>query len=238
MKNLSREGKRTMSESFDDVEPLAEAMREQVLDEIGKRIAPLVAASWEELRPRVRRLDASLQEANAWRAEDPSGALLLKAACTLLALYRTLSPCLEEKQELLDALKAVIDKMNFQGGMDLFLLDHFGITPDDTSEDAWNHLCSNFIPKGRERFGRAWVVEQGIKDERRCFFNFRKCGFADFFLENNARDLLYLLCATDYIWGDALEKYGIRFERPTALSEGADACRFQLFRMKEGKREF
>ena len=53
-------------------------------------------------------------------------------------------------------------------------------------------------------------------------------------IEPLAREDLYLLCATDYIWGDALEKYGIRFERPTTLSEGSDACRFQLFRMPKG----
>ena len=149
----------------------------------------------------------------------------------MLAVHRTLLPHFEQKQALLSHMKAVIDRINFQGGMDAFLLEHFGISPE-APEDAWDQICANFIPKGRERYGSGWVVEQGMRDDRRCFFNFHKCGFADFFLDNDAREVLYLVCATDYIWGDALEKYGIRFERPTTLSEGADACRFQLFRTK------
>jgi hypothetical protein len=222
-----------MPNLLEEMEPLAVPMRTQVMDELGKRVAPLVTSSWDELQQQILRLDAVLQEANGWRAKDPPGAVHVKVACTVLAIYRTLLPCFEDKQVLLDQMKAVIHAINFQGGMDAFLLDHFGISPE-APEDAWNRICANFIPKGRERYGSAWVVEQGIKDQRRCFFNFRKCGFADFFLDNDAREVLYLLCATDYIWGDALEKkYGIRFERPTILAEGADACRFQLFKMTE-----
>ncbi len=224
-----------MSEPFDEAETLAAAMRVHVLDELAQRVAPLVPLPWEEVRQRICRLDSSLQEANAWRAEDPPGALLLKVACTLLAVYRTLLPCFEDERVLLDQIKAIIDLMNFQGGMDAFLQDHFGISPD-APDEAWTRICTDFIRRGRERFGSGWVVEQGIRDERRCFFNFTKCGFADFFLDNNARNVLYLLCSTDYIWGDALEKYGIRFERPTTLSVGADACRFQLLKIKKAGR--
>ena len=70
-----------------------------------------------------------------------------------------------------------------------------------------------------------------MRDERRFFINVRKCLFADFFLAHDARAVLYQLCATDYAWGDALGEYNIRFERPTTLSEGSDACRFQFFKM-------
>ena len=31
----------------------------------------------------------------------------------------------------------------------------------------------------------------------------------------------------------AIEEYGIRLERPTTLSEGSDACRFQFFKVRE-----
>jgi hypothetical protein len=74
------------------------------------------------------------------------------------------------------------------------------------------------------------IFEKGIKDQRRFFVNVRKCGFADVLLDHGARDLLYTLCATDYTWGDGLGKYNIRFERPTTISEGSDACRFQFFK--------
>lgn len=226
-----------MSELLEQVEPLAVEMRNQVLDDLGQRVAPIVDPSWDEVRKEINRLDTVLQEANAWRVKDQQGAVYLKVSCTLLAMYRVLLPHFEDKQELLTQIKAVIDAINFQGGMDAFLLEHYGISPDSPDE-AWDQICKNYIKRGKERYGSDWVVpEQGIRDQRRCFFNYHKCGFADFFLDNNAREVLYLLCATDYIWGDALEKYGIRFERPTTLSEGADACRFQLFRMTESERD-
>ncbi len=221
-----------MSEVLDRMEPMAAALRTQVLDLFAQRVSPLLGPSWDPLREEIRRLDTALQQTNAWRAGDLPGALYVKISCCLLAVYRTLLPHFQESRALLDHMKAVIDLVNFQGGMDAFLLDHYGISKD-APDEAWNQICANFIPRGRERFGSGWVVEQGIRDEKRCFFHFRRCGFADFFLENNAREVLYLLCATDYAWGDALEeKYGIRFERPTTLAEGADACRFQLFRMR------
>lgn len=220
-----------MSERLEEVEPLAAAIRMQFLEELGRRTGQRFGPSWDRLCDEVLRLDSVLQEANAWRARDPQGAVFLKVACTVLAAHRTLLPHFEEEQTLLSHMKAVIDFVNFQGGLDAFLLDHFGVSPEAPG-DAWNQICRNFIPKGRERYGSGWVVEQGIRDDRRCFFNFRKCGLADFFLDNDAREVLYLFCSTDYVWGDALEKYGIRFERPTTLSEGADVCRFQLFRMK------
>lgn len=222
-----------MSDLLNEMEPLAQEMRKQVLNELGQRVTPLVAPPWDELRKQIGRLDAVLQEANGWRAKDRQGAVYLKVACTVLAIYRTLLPCFEDKRALLEHIKAVIDLINFQGGMDAFLLDHFGISPD-APDEAWDRICTDYIRRSQERYGSGWVVEQGIKDERRCFFNYHSCGFADFFLDNDAREVLYLFCATDYIWGDALEKYGIRFERPTTLSEGADACRFQLFRMIRG----
>jgi hypothetical protein len=222
-----------MSELLDQVEPLAVEMRNQVMDEFGQRVASSVGQSWEDVLQEITRLDTVLQEANAWRAKDQLAAIYLKLSCTLLAMYRVLLPHFEDGQELHRQIKAVIDAINFQGGMDAYLLDHFGIS-SDAPDEAWDQICKNYVKKGKERYGSHWVVaEQGIRDQRRCFFNYYTCGFADFFLDNNAREVLYLICATDYTWGDALEKYGIRFERPTTLSEGADACRFQLFKMTE-----
>jgi hypothetical protein len=202
------------------------------MDELGQRVTSNVGQSWEEVRKEINRLDTALQEANAWRAKDQEGAIYLKLSCILLAVYRVLLPHFEDRQELLAQIQAIVNAINFREGMDAYLLDHFGISPD-APEEAWDQICRNYVKRGRERYGDWVVAEQGIRDQRRCFFNYYTCGFADFFLDNNAREVLYLLCATDFAWGDALGKYGIRFERPTTLSEGADACRFQLFKMTE-----
>ena len=81
-----------MTEFLEEMEPLAEAMRKQVLDELGQRVSPLVAPPWDDLRQQIGRLDAVLQEANGWRAKDHQGAVYLKVACTLLAVSAPFSP--------------------------------------------------------------------------------------------------------------------------------------------------
>ncbi len=219
-----------MRNLMEEVEPLAAGMRTLVLDDLGRRVSSVVGPSWEGLREEIQRLDRALQQAEAWRAEDLEGAFFLKISCALLAIHRTLSPHFEKPRELLDRIREVIDAVHFAQGMEAFLEERIGIPPGATPEQAWEGLCSNFIPRGQAQYGRGWVVEEGIRDEKRFFCNFTRCGFADFFLAHNAREVLYLLCASDYRWTDALGRYGIRFERPTTLSEGADACRFQFFR--------
>ena len=113
--------------------------------------------------------------------------------------------------------------------MDDYFEKRMGIL-NDKPETAWKKLCENYIRIGEAQFGKSWVFEQGVMDTKRCFVNVRKCGFYDFFLENGARDLLYCFCALDYVWIDALEKYGLKFQRPTILAEGSDDCRFQFFK--------
>jgi len=49
--------------------------------------------------------------------------------------------------------------------------------------------------------------------------------------DNIELDLLYQFCSLDYASTDEIEKYGIRFSRPTMLSEGGDLCRLQYFRI-------
>ena len=122
----------------------------------------------------------------------------------------------------------------FVEGLEAYLLKRFGISTG-TPEEAWNQVCANFKKRGEKQFGNAWIYEQGIKDHKRCFVNVRKCGFADFFLDNGAPEVLNLLCVLDYVWADALEDFGIRFERPTTLAEGSDACRFQFFKVNKYK---
>jgi hypothetical protein len=221
-----------MSELLDSVEPIAAEIRKGVLADLEARVSPLLDESWPELEQEISGLTVALERSNAWRVQDQPGAIYLKISCSLLAIYRTLQPQFDSRQELLDVLKSVIDDVSFPSGVEAFLLERFGVSPDAPGE-AWDRVRAGFLERGRERYGSGWTFEHGIRDERRYFVNIRKCGFSDFFLDNDAREVLYLLCATDYLWGDALEEYGIRFERPTALSEGSDACRLQFFKIGE-----
>jgi len=217
-----------MADHLDEVESFVSEIRKQGLSRFEKKISPLIDQPWSELSQEITAIDNQLQKLNTWRAQDQQGAIYLKISCMLLALYSSLKPLFENEDDLLKIMQETIT-VNIGADMDAFLKDRFGISPD-APDDAWDSLCKNYIIKGSQRYGCNWVFEKGIKDQRRFFVNVRKCGFADFFLDHGARDLLYTLCASDYSWGDELKKYNIRFERPTTLSEGSDACRFQFFK--------
>jgi hypothetical protein len=224
-----------MSEFLVEIEPIASAMREEFLGGVERRVVPFLRMPWSEVVPKVRELHGALRKSDAWRVRDRQGAPYFEVSCLLLALYRGLLDAFQDKGVLLGILGETLTKINFKDGMDAFLLARFGISPD-TPEEAWDRLRANYIALGRERFGCGWVFEPGIQDQRRFFVNIRSCAFADFFLAHDAREVLYLLCASDYLWGDALEeKYGIRLERPTILAEGSDACRFQFLDVRQRK---
>ncbi|SHK69078.1 L-2-amino-thiazoline-4-carboxylic acid hydrolase [Rhodothermus profundi] len=55
-----------------------------------------------------------------------------------------------------------------------------------------------------------------------------RCFYYDFFRRNGHPELTLIFCAWDRNWADAIrpERDGVRFERPTTLAEGQDACRF------------
>ncbi len=217
-----------MPDYLEEVEPLVSEIRKEGLNRFESKISPFVDQPWSNLIQEIDVLDQQLQKLNAWRVQDQQGAIYLKISCMLLALYSTLQPHFENEDDLLSIIQEMITETNIGQDVDTFLQDHFGISPDEP-DGAWDRLCKDFIVGASQRYGCNWVFEKGIKDERRFFVNVRKCGFADFFLDHGARDLLYTLCASDYSWGDGLKKYNIQFERPTTLSEGSDACRFQFF---------
>jgi hypothetical protein len=218
-----------MPDYLEEVEPFVFEIRKQILNRLEQKISIMEDQPWSELSEEILALDRHLQKVDAWRAQDQQGAIYLKIACMLLAIYRTLQPLFENEEKFLDIIREYITETYIGQNLDAFLQDHFGISPD-APDEAWEKLCENYLGKSNERFGCNWVFERGLKDHRRFFVNVKKCGFADFFLNHGARDLLYTFCASDYTWGDGLKKYNIRFERPTTLSEGSEACRFQFFK--------
>ena len=220
-----------MTDFLEQAETVAVEMRKVVMTDLKPRVESLIKTPWSKVLAQVSDFEKSLEKNNAWRVEDLQGAMHLKTACTILAVYRILEALFESKQSLLDILKQMIDSVAFSEGGEAFLVSRFGLDPENP-DTAWEKLLTNFLKNGVEEYGAAWHYEQGIKDDRRFFVNIRKCGFKDFFMDNGAREVLYLLCAVDYIWADALEKYNIKFSRPTTLSEGSEACRFQFFKEK------
>jgi hypothetical protein len=147
-----------------------------------------------------------------------------------LAFYRILQPEFEDNKELQKLMQIILaDETVLVNGIDAYLEKRFGIT-SEKSEVAWELVCENFEKIGKKQYGKNWIYEQSVIDQKRCFVNIKKCGLNDFFKDNGSIDVLNMICALDYVWGDALETYGIEFQRPTTLAEGCDACRFQFFK--------
>lgn len=219
-----------MTNFLEEMEPTVQPLREEIMVHLKDRFSSAVNLPWDEVSSEISQLSSSLEMAEGFRISDHQGALFLKFSCFFLALDRIISPHIENRDEWLDFLAAVVKRGGFGEDVDAFLKDRWGLSPDSTPDEAWESFRTGYLQKSREMYGNSWEFEQGMQDEKRFFINIRRCLFADFFLSHGARDLLYLFCVSDYVWGDALEKYNIRFERPTALSEGGDLCRFQLFK--------
>ena len=120
----------------------------------------------------------------------------------------------------------------FRDGISGYLEGRFGIS-NDAPQDACLRISENFERRGEERFGSTFRYAAAVKDARRNFVNIERCFFNDFFRANKAPEVTALFCALDKIWAEALEqgRYGVRFERPTTLAKGNDACRFQFHKL-------
>lgn len=217
------------NELLEQMEPVALEMRCKILDTVNKNVSSKIKLSFDKVETFALKQIEALEESNSWRVVDMQSAMFLKMSCTMLGIYQSLLPEFENKQDLLEIMRLVLSTVFYGEGMDAYLEKRLGISKDKP-ETAWKQVCKNFKGIGEIQFGKTWFYEQSIMDDKRCFVNVRKCGFCDFFLENGARDLLYCLCVLDYVWTDALEQYGIYFERPTILAEDSDACRFQFFK--------
>jgi L-2-amino-thiazoline-4-carboxylic acid hydrolase-like protein len=163
-------------------------------------------------------------------AVDSAGARWLTLCSVLLAAYRRLLAVGEDKATALAILQTAMT-VPFRAGIHAFIRDRFGIS-QDAPQDAFERIAATFQSRGEQRFGRAFTFVAGVRDDRRSFTNITTCLFDDFFRANGVPELTAVCCALDLVWADELAhpRYGVRFERPTTLSAGDDACRFRFFR--------
>jgi len=117
----------------------------------------------------------------------------------------------------------------FQEQITSYIEARFGIV-QDAPEEAFSNISRNFKSRGEVSFGRSFRYADEVWDDRRVFVNIERCLFHEFFRRNGALEVTPILCALDNVWADELSKarYGVRFERPTTLARGDDACRFQF----------
>jgi hypothetical protein len=194
------------------------------------RIASPGDRTWEEIGTAVAMGAKRVADQNSTRAIDPpTGQWLLNSSLALAAYLE-----LKSFAGSAEALAIVGEAMTapFKKDVPNYLSNRFGIS-QDAPEQAFDRVAENFKKQGEERFGMAFVYVQDAQDENRSFTNIHRCFFNDFFRDNGAPEVTSVFCALDSVWASELDekRYRIRFDRPTTLAKGDDACRFQFRRI-------
>ena len=102
------------------------------------------------------------------------------------------------------------------------------------ARDPLDSLRRTARRRARSDYGATFQFsEEG--DAQTFTLHVHRCFYYDFFRRNGHPELTTIFCAWDRNWADAIdpERDGVRFERPTTLAEGHDACRF-VFRRIDG----
>jgi hypothetical protein len=189
-------------------------------------------ARWRARESNVRAEAQRLADGGTHLVCDAQSAAWVGVCSVILASYRDLCNLHNDPWTGLTMVREALMKP-FREGIVAYIQERFGIT-QEAPDGAFERISENFKRGGESRFGSAFKYVQAEQDESRSFTNIEKCLFHDFCRANSAPELTPLLCALDNVWADELShpKYGIRFERPTTLAEGQDACRFQFTRIK------
>jgi hypothetical protein len=147
----------------------------------------------------------------------------------ILAAYRVLRPVLGRNRAM-TLLQSILAR-RLRHDMPAYLENRFGIRTD-APEGAFDAVSVNFVGRGKRMFGAGFEFEHTLRDETRSFFEVRTCFFHDYFTARDAPELTAVFCTLDTVWIDELAdpRYGIRFERPATLADGADACSFCFYR--------
>jgi len=164
-----------------------------------------------------------------WQGEGDPSPRWRRLSWAVLIVYRVLRPVVGEKRAL-GAIQSLLSRQ-FRRHTHAYLEDRFGITQDAPGE-AFARIAENYQPRGERLFGSGFIYVQAVQERDRSDTHIRKCLFNDFFGAHGAPELTPVFCALDSIWVDELHRprYGVRFERPTTLAAGGDACRFQFSR--------
>lgn len=205
-----------------------EAFASQFVRGVSDRLTAPESKRWQPPLESVR-LDASrIAQENAQLAADSAGARWIALSSLLLATYRSLRSSLGDEKRTLDVLREALTGP-FAPQITSYIQIRFGIS-QDAREEAFRRVSENFRSRGEATFGRSFRYVDDVRDDGRVFVNVERCLFNEFFRRNGAPEVTSVLCAMDSVWADELSKpgYGVRFERPTTLAQGGDACRFQF----------
>jgi hypothetical protein len=205
-----------------------DAFASQFLRGVSEQLTAAELERWKAAQLSVSSDASCIAEENAQLAVDPAGADFIEFSSMLLATYRSLRSSLGDEERTLKLLgEALMRPLREQ--ITSYIETRFGIS-QDAPEETFRRVSQNFKSRGEVNAGRGFRYVDDVRDDRRAFVNIERCLFNDFFRQNGAPEVTPILCALDNVWADELSKprYGVRFERPTTLARGDDACRFHF----------
>jgi L-2-amino-thiazoline-4-carboxylic acid hydrolase len=151
----------------------------------------------------------------------------------VLFAYRVLRPLVGQGRAI-SFLRGVLSRP-FKRRITEYMAERFGIS-QDAPEDAFDCVSQNFKLRGEQLYGPGWTYIQAVQDHRQSHIHITRCLFNDFYRAHDAPELTALFCTLDGVWIEEIhqERYKTRFERPTTLANGDDACRFRFSRVEDG----
>jgi hypothetical protein len=208
--------------------PIDDAFASQFLRGVSEQLSAAESKRWQAAEASVRLDAARIAEESARLAEDSAALRWIALSSMLLATYKSLRSCLEDENRALAVVREALTGP-FREQITSYIEARFGIS-QDAPEQAFHLVSQNFKSRGEVSFGGSFRYVDDVRDERRAFVNIERCLFNEFFRQNHAPEITPILCALDNVWADELSelRYGVRFERPTTLAKGDDACRFQF----------
>lgn len=202
-----------------------------VLDVVAKYANEGRATPVDAVKSLLRQEAACVAQAHSGRVVDAPSEGWVMLCAHFLAAYRMLRGIADDDAQAV-AILAEAARLPFAQQIPAYLASRFGIT-QDAPEEAFDRVAHNFKIRGEMRFGATFNYMQAVQDPDRSHIHITRCFFADFFVANGAPAVTPVLCALDMVWAEELAhpRYGVRFERPTTLAAGDDACRFQFTRI-------
>ncbi len=186
--------------------------------------------SWPSLKEEIDAKAAGIRAENKVPPADPQSEGLAELNSFMLAMYRVLWRATGDRLGAIDLCRHVATTA-FKAGVMNHIEKRFKIDFHKPGE-AFEQIAENFLQGGREVFGQKFIYQQETLTDDLNSVLIQRCYFNDYLRAYDAPELIPVFCACDNIWADEInkEKYGVTFHRPSLLSLGDDACRFQFRR--------